>query len=175
VLYKAGRVVVSFGTDDSYVDKNPSASGVEGYALIAYHKTTNQVSNVTMSVVHTTAKPLEITGHEVLANGQLRLQWDVEPGMTSYNIYRAGKNLSGSLSFSNNSSGSWTDTNPLANNDYILVATYYDSQTETYRATFSNIYTLQKPLQSQTVNALNAFWADYGFDLVEDDILNAIA
>jgi hypothetical protein len=91
----------------------------------------------------------------------------------SYNIYRAGKNLSSDFS---NLSGSWTDENPLANNDYILVAIYYDSQTETYRATFSNIYNLQKPLQaqamSQAANPLDAFWANYDLDLINDDILS---
>ncbi|MDR1269477.1 MAG: hypothetical protein LBK82_08130 [Planctomycetaceae bacterium] len=172
VLYKAGRVVIDFGANSSYVDTQLSASGVEGYALLAYHKTTYQLSNVTMSVVHTTAKPLEITGNEASADGKFTLLWDAEPGIT-YSIFRAGRNISGDLTFSNDNIGRWTDNNPLANNDYMLVAVYQDGQT--YRATFSNIYNLKKPLQSQVAAALNAFWADYDLDVnVDDEILNVI-
>jgi hypothetical protein len=170
VLYKAGRVVVNFGNDNSYIDTNPSASGVEGYALMAYHKATQQLSSVTMSVVHTTAKPVEITGYEVSSDGKIKLLWEAEPGV-SYNIFRAGKNISGNLTFNNDNIGSWTDNNPLVNNDYMLVAVYQDGQT--YRATFSNIYNLKKPLQSQSANAaLNAFWSNYDLDLI-DDVLAA--
>jgi hypothetical protein len=172
VLYKAGRVVVNFDTDNSYTDNNPSASGVEGYALIAYHKPTGQLSSITMSVVHTTAKPVVITGYEVTPEGKFTLLWDAEPGI-SYNIFRSGRNLSGQLVFNNNNTGQWTDDNPLNNNDYMLVAIYQEGQT--YRATFSNIFNLKTTTQSQAANAFDAFWADYDFNLVDDEILNAIA
>jgi hypothetical protein len=55
----------------------------------------------------------------------------------------------------------------------MLVAVYQDGQT--YRATFSNIYNLKKPLQSQAAAVLNTFWADYNLDVIEDDVLNAFA
>jgi chitodextrinase len=171
VLYKTGRVVANFSSDNSYIDANPSVSGVEGYALLAFHKITQQLSNVTMSVVHTTAKPLEITGHDSLPDGKFRLLWTAEQGV-SYNIFRAGRNLSGQLTFDNNI-GFWQDDNPLSNNDYMLVAVYQDGQT--YRTTFSNIYNLKKTTQSQSAVVLDAFWADYDLNLVDDDVLNAIA
>jgi hypothetical protein len=105
---------------------------------------------------------LEITGHENLSGGKFTLLWEAESGV-SYNIFRAGRNISGNLTFSNDNIGSWTDNNSLANNDYMLVAVYQDGQT--YRVTFSNIYNLKKPLQSQAANAaLNAFWSNYDLD-----------
>jgi hypothetical protein len=117
-----------------------------------------------MSVVHTTAKLVEITGHENLSDGKIKLLWKAESGV-SYSIFRAGRNISGDLIFNNDNIGCWTDNNPLANNDYMLVAVYQDGQT--YRATFSNIYNLKKPLQSQSANAaLNAFWSNYDLDLI---------
>jgi hypothetical protein len=169
VLYKAGRVVVDFSSDNSYTDTNPPNSGVEGYALLAYNKKTSKLSSVTMSVVWTTAKPLEITGHEVSPDGKITLLWDAEQGVI-YNIFRAGRNISGQITFSG-SAGTWTDNNPQANNDYMLVATYNDGTT--YRATFSNIYTLKKPTSSQAA-ALDTFWAEYDGVTVDDDVLNAI-
>ncbi|MDR2440672.1 MAG: hypothetical protein LBE12_15020, partial [Planctomycetaceae bacterium] len=71
-----------------------------------------------------------------------------------------------------NVNGYWTDASPLANNDYMLVATYQDGTT--YRATFSNIYNLKKTTQS-AANILDAFWADCDFNPVDDEILNAMA
>jgi hypothetical protein len=88
----------------------------------------------------------------------------------SYNIFRAGRNISGQLTFSGNA-GTWTDNNPQTNNDYMLVATYKDGTT--CRATFSNIYTLKKPTSSQAA-VLDTFWAEYEGVTVDDDVLNAI-
>jgi hypothetical protein len=56
---------------------------------------------------------------------------------------------------------SWIDNNPLEDNDYMLFASYED-QHGNRTSTFSNIYSLKKPTQSQTANALDAFWANYG-------------
>jgi hypothetical protein len=90
----------------------------------------------------------------------------------SYNIFRAGRNISGQLTFSGNA-GTWTDNNPQTNNDYMLVATYKDGTT--YRATFSNIYTLKKPTSSQAAaSPLDTFWAEYDGVTVDDEVLSAI-
>jgi hypothetical protein len=176
ILYKAGRVVVN-DARTSYTDNSPSGSGVEGYILKSYHRPTGKTSVVpTTTVVYTTAKATEITGYEISANNKITLFWDAEPGVFYY-IYRSGKNISGqAITITSGQSASWTDDNPLPTNDYMLYAQYRpDPNSPKFQTTFSNIYSLKKPTQSQTVNALDAFWADYGFDLVDDDILNAIA
>jgi hypothetical protein len=55
----------------------------------------------------------------------------------------------------------------------MLVAVYQDGQT--YRATFSNIYNLKKPLQSQSANAaLNTFWSNYDLDIIDDVLVATI-
>ncbi|MDR2438088.1 MAG: fibronectin type III domain-containing protein, partial [Planctomycetaceae bacterium] len=174
ILYKAGRVVVNNGST-SYTDTSPSGSGVEGYVLKSYYTLTAQTSAVsTTTVVYTTAKPLEITGYEVSADSKIKLFWDTEPGFYYY-IYRSGKNISGTISNDSGQSASWTDNAPLATNDYMLYAVYsLDSNPSQQQITFSNIYSVKKPTQS-AATAFDAFWADYNFNLVDEDVLNAFA
>jgi hypothetical protein len=178
ILLKAGNMIEDFDPSSSeYVDAHPAAAGFEGYGLVAYHA--QSYSSPLITVVYTTAKPLEITGHEVFETPQgtqFTLLWKAETGLT-YNIYRKGEQISEALSFSD-TIGSWTDENPdEGKNEYRLVAFYYDPEVDYQRPTFSNPYELNKPTQtqSQSAAALDAFWADYDFNLVDDDVLNAIA
>ncbi|MDR2754662.1 MAG: hypothetical protein LBC20_03055, partial [Planctomycetaceae bacterium] len=63
--------------------------------------------------------------------------------------------------------------NPLNNNEYVLYVGYLDSQGRTIW-TWSTPYVVQKPTTAQA-QSLDTFWADYDYNLVDDEILNAIA
>jgi hypothetical protein len=160
-LYKAGRIVVSNDNSSNFTDNTPSLNGVEGYVLMARNTVTGGRSVQATSVVWTTAKPLEITGYEVVDNTKIMLQWDVDSEVKYYSIFRKGINISGRLTDFDSGIASWIDNNPLEDNDYMLFASYED-QNGNRTSTFSNLYSLKKPTQSQTVNAFDAFWADYG-------------
>ncbi len=162
-VYKAGRIVVAFdgasAANAYYTDENPSASGVEGYAIIAYNTVLRQYSTLVTTVVHTTAPPVEITSHEELPSGGIKLTWDVEPGMI-YSVFRAGLDISAPHYIT---SGEWVDENPQAVNDYMLVAIYTDGATR--KATFSNLYTVKRTVP---FSALNVFWGEYDGGIIEE-------
>jgi fibronectin type 3 domain-containing protein len=169
-VLKAGRIVVSFGDAASYVDTNPPTSGVEGYAIMAYNTVLRQYSNLVTTVAWTSAPPLEITGHEELPDGKIKLTWDAEPGMF-YSVFRAGTNVSGPfISVDDFTVAGWIDENPKSSNDYMLVAIYHDGTSSS--ATFSNLYTVNKPAQTlaSTATSLDAFWNEYALNGIEDDL-----
>jgi hypothetical protein len=98
------------------------------------------------------------------------LNWDI-PNSTQFIIFRNGIPVSGVVS-----DQTWTDSSPLTtsnDNQYTLYVNYEDAQGFSYW-TWSSPYVVQKPT-TQSQSAINTFWANYDFDLVDDDILNAIA
>jgi uncharacterized lipoprotein NlpE involved in copper resistance len=172
ILYKAGRVVVNGGLDNSYTDTSPANNGIEGYILRSYYRPTGKTSAVTTTVVYSSSvKSVEITGYETSSDGQITLLWDAEAGVTYY-IFRAGKNISGQILGDSSSNGiaSWTDSEPQDNNDYMLYASYpLPDQIGKYKTTFSNIYNVKKIISPQaSALPINQFWANYDLDLLND-------
>ncbi|MCL2711478.1 MAG: fibronectin type III domain-containing protein, partial [Planctomycetaceae bacterium] len=167
MVLKSGQTVVSFNnfhSDAFYVDTNPSAAGAESYAILACNTTTWEISQIpATTVVWTSAQPLEITGHEVLpAGGGIRLFWDIAPGMTPgvdvfYAVFRSGVNISGTSIMTNE----WTDRNPLPNNDYTLLAMYYENSS--WDSTFSNVYSVAMPIQPFAFAASDTLCYDDNF------------
>jgi hypothetical protein len=102
------------------------------------------------------------------------LNWSIS-NASQFVVFRNGIPVS-----SNSAQQTWTDTNPLTNNEYVLYVGYVNEQGRTIW-TWSAPYVVQKPTTSSSaaqttqVNALDAFWADYDFNPVDDEILNAIA
>jgi hypothetical protein len=165
-VYKAGRTVISNGSVTSYVDNKLPATGIEGYAIMAYNTATRDYTNLVTTVAWTTAPPLAITNHEVMQDGKVKLTWHTEPGML-YSVFRAGRNVSGSSYLT---SGEWIDNSPLPSNDYMLIALYKDGTA--FKTTFSNLYKVTKPAQgfASSANALDKFWSEYG-RIQQDDWL----
>jgi hypothetical protein len=149
-VFKAGRIVASFDSKAYYVDDAMPTSGIEGYAIMAYNRDLKQYSSLVTTVAWTSAPPLEITGHEKLPDGGIKLQWDAEPGLR-YSVFRAGMNVSGASYIT---TGEWIDRSPQSGNDYMLVAVYQNGTS--WNATFSNLYTVSgtQPAGKNTLNTL---------------------
>ncbi len=164
-VLKGGYAVVNFSQDEAsnayYVDNDPPSSGVEGYGILAYNVVLQEYAPVLIVVVHTTAMPVEITGHEMQPDGSVKLMWDALPNV-QYSIFRAGVEVAGPIT-SDGPTAEWIDENPSSLNEYKLVALYLDGGD--WRETYSNIYRVIVP--GNTVNfALSnfdwsEFWSDY--------------
>jgi hypothetical protein len=110
----------------------------------------------------------EILGHEITSEGTIKLNWSITNAQ-QFVVFRNGIPVS-----SNSNSQTLTDINPKnGNNEYVLYVGYVNEVGRTIW-TWSSPYVVQKPT-TQTANALDMFWADYDFNPVDDDVLNAIA
>jgi hypothetical protein len=146
------------------------------YYVYAYNAAQQKWSHALPIVISSSQSPVkaEILSHEITADHQIKLSWSSAIAASQFVIFCNGIPVS-SNDINNNS---WTDRHPREKNQYVLYVGYLDHEGRTHW-TWSSPYVVQKPTSTpsaaQSAKTLDAFWADYGFDLVEDDILNAIA
>ncbi|MDR3111241.1 MAG: fibronectin type III domain-containing protein [Planctomycetaceae bacterium] len=177
LVYKDAQLVVNLERVTSYADSNPSATTT--YSVYAYNDTLKKWSWATPIVVTTTAPKIEITGHEILSDGSIKLTWS---GVgTNYMVYQSGFPASGTSYLK---TAQWTDTQPLVENQYQIYASYRDPADGRTKWTWSNLYFVKKssvgapaaPTASPSeASPLDAFWAEYDYDLiVDDEMLSAV-
>jgi hypothetical protein len=177
LVYKDAQLVVNLERVTSYADSNPSATTT--YSVYAYNDTLKKWSWATPIVVTTSAPKIEITGHEILSDGSIKLTWS---GVgTNYMVYQSGFPASGTSYLRTTQ---WTDTQPLADNQYQIYASYRDPADGRTKWTWSNLYFVKNspivapaaPTASPSaMSPLDAFWAEYDYDLiVDDEMLSAV-
>jgi len=136
-VYRQGQVVALNIQGDTFTDENPPQTWTTAEFSIRARSLSGSGPPTTVTTIAWNAgvRETEFTGFEITADG-VTLFWDVEEGMT-YQIMRRGEIL-----VSNLLSDGWTDKNPGASNDYVLVASYYDENNRRVR-TYSNTFTVQ--------------------------------
>ncbi|MDR0608973.1 MAG: hypothetical protein LBG58_02590, partial [Planctomycetaceae bacterium] len=176
-VFRNGALVSQSQTTAEYNDRNVPTT--TRYLIYAYNNITGEWIKSLPTVLSSAPVQAEIVSHEVTTQGGIKLNWNI-PGSSQFIIFRNGIPVSGNVS-----GQTWTDATPLAvsgGNQYTLYVNYLDSQGYSYW-TWSAPYVVQKPTttttsssaaQTTTNAALDAFWAGYSFDFVDDDVLNAI-
>jgi hypothetical protein len=171
-VFRNGALVAQSQMVAGYNDNNlPTTTR---YLIYAYNQLSGEWTKSLPVVLSAAPVNAEIVSHEVTSDGGIKLNWNL-PDSSQFIIFRNGIPVSGVVS-----GQTWTDQNPLATsigNQYTLYVNYFDTQEYSYW-TWSAPYVVQKPTTPSTAssaNALDTFWADYDFNPVDDDVLNAIA
>jgi hypothetical protein len=136
-VFRQGQVLESNISEHWFTDEEPPATWTTAeFAIRATSLSgAGRPTTVTTIAQNTGVRQTEFTGFEITADG-ITLFWNVEEGET-YQITRRGEVLASNLLFDG-----WTDDNPHAMNDYVLVVSYFDENNRRVR-TFSNTFTVQ--------------------------------
>jgi hypothetical protein len=170
-IFKNGNLVTPNGqTTTNYIDDKPATT--TEYYVYAYNAAMLKGWSHALPIVVTLDQSpvkAEILSHEITSEGGIKLNWSIT-NARQFVVFRNGIPLS---SNSNSNSQTLTDMNPKnGNNEYVLYVGYVNEVGRTIW-TWSSPYVVQKPT-TQTANALDMFWADYDFNLVDDDVFNVI-
>jgi len=134
-IVRQGQIIARDVSGTSFFDANPPASwGVLEYGIRAFNESTQDSARmVTTTVWNTNIRPVEFTGFEITEDG-VQLFWDAVPD-TEYQVMRLGTTLGRDVT------SGWTDTSPMARNDYVLMA-FYEVDGRPVR-TYSDVFTVQ--------------------------------
>ena len=133
-IFRQGQIIARDVSGTSFFDANPPASwGVLEYGIRAFNESTQDSARmVTTTVWNTNIRSVEFTGFEITENG-VQLFWNAAPD-TEYQIMRLGTTLGRDVT------SGWTDTSPMARNDYVLMA-FYEVDGRPVR-TYSDVFTV---------------------------------
>ncbi|MCL2709360.1 MAG: fibronectin type III domain-containing protein [Planctomycetaceae bacterium] len=136
-IYRQGQVVALNISENWFTDENPPPTWTTAEFSIRARSLSGSGPPTTVTTIawNTSVRQTEFTGFEITVDG-ITLYWNVEEGET-YQIMRRGEILASNLLFDG-----WTDENPGASNDYVLVTSYFDENDRRVR-TYSNTFTVQ--------------------------------
>ncbi len=89
-----------------------------------------------------------------------------------YTVYNGGYPVSENLYANSSGVMEWTDSNPVANNQYQIYAYFTDANGENGMWTWSNLYFVDGAIQKLALAAspLDVFWSEYAANGLEEEL-----